>query len=83
MPLASRRRFFIQSAAVVWGAAGFSQRLLAQNGPLNPEQVAAQFIKPETQEAIDRGLTWIAARQNDDGAFGGSGSGQNCTHRGN
>jgi len=76
MPLANRRRFLCQSAAVL-GAVVVSRSLRAQNGPLSADQVAAQLIKPETQQAIDRGLAWIAARQNDDGAFGGSGYGQN------
>jgi hypothetical protein len=38
---------------------------------------AAGMINPGTQKAIDRGLQWLASRQNDDGEFGRG------THRGN
>jgi hypothetical protein len=41
------------------------------------ERTAAQLIKPATQTAIDRGLGWLAARQNEDGAFTGSGYSRN------
>ena len=77
MPLATRRRF-LSHAALVAAGIGFAPRVLsAQNGPLDPAQAAAQLIKPETQTAIDRGLAWLAARQNEDGAFGGTGYGRN------
>jgi hypothetical protein len=36
----------------------------------DPEKSARQMITPEAQKAIDRGLAWLAARQNDDGGFG-------------
>src|SRR5262245_15808072 len=91
VPPASRRQFLSQSAALLLGSTA-SARLAAQNSPASsgrpigsdtagaqptPEQLAAQFIKPETEKAIERGLAWLAAKQNDDGAFGGSGYGQN------
>src|SRR5262245_43509573 len=65
------RRVFLR-----WlGAASASAAtpLLAQQAPLDPERSAAQLIKPQTQAAIDRGLTWLAGRQNEDGSFGGTG----------
>ncbi len=73
----SRRRFLALSAL---GAAGFALSVRAvrgQNGPLDPASAAAELIKPQTQQAIDRGLAWLAARQNEDGAFGGTGYGRN------
>jgi hypothetical protein len=73
---ATRRRFLAASALALAGGS-LSGKLFAQNGPLNPEAAAADLIKPETQAAIDRGLAWLAARQNEDGAFGGSGYGRN------
>ena len=52
--------------------------LLGLLGPLrpcnaddkNPEHEAAKMITPAAQHAIDKGLAWMAARQNDDGSFG-------------
>jgi prenyltransferase beta subunit len=35
------------------------------------------MITPATQTAIDRGLAWLAARQNDDGSFAGTGYSRN------
>jgi hypothetical protein len=36
----------------------------------NPEKQAVQMIAPAAQHAIDKGLAWLAGRQNDDGSFG-------------
>ena len=42
------------------------------------EPSARELVTPQTQQAIDRGLTWLANRQHPDGAFGsGSGFGRN------
>ena len=71
-----RREFLCRSAAAV-GLAALSAPLLAQKTALDPERTAAQLIKPQTQAAIDRGLAWLAGRQNDDGSFGGSGYSRN------
>ena len=73
---ASRRRFLAASVLALAGGS-ITGRLFAQSGPLNPEAAAAELIKPQTQAAIDRGLAWLAARQQEDGAFGGSGYGRN------
>ena len=36
----------------------------------DPERTAAELITPPTEEAIERGLAWLAKRQNPDGSFG-------------
>ena len=38
------------------------------------ERSGLQLVTPPAQLAIDRGLTWLAARQQDDGAFGSGGT---------
>jgi len=43
----------------------------------NPEKLAAQMITPAADRAVDRGLTWLSSRQNDDGSLGSG------PHRGN
>lgn len=35
-----------------------------------PNQVAGNELTPETRKAIDKGLEWLASRQNADGSFG-------------
>src|SRR5262245_59855096 len=71
----ARRRFLASAAAI--GAATCSGRLFAQRSPQDPERTAGLLIKRSTQDAIDRGLVWLAARQNDDGSFGGNGYSRN------
>lgn len=39
-----------------------------------PGQVSGNELTPETRQAIDNGLEWLAGRQNPDGSFGGSSS---------
>jgi prenyltransferase beta subunit len=70
----ARRTFLSGSAA---GVIALVQRALAQPAPLDPERTAALMITPPAQAAIDRGLAWLAGRQNDDGSFGGSGYSRN------
>src|SRR5437762_7710365 len=43
----------------------------------DPESSAADLLTQPTQHAIDRGLAWLASRQNDDGSFGTSGYSRN------
>jgi squalene cyclase len=76
IPRLARRAFLRQSAASLVTIAVASP-LGAQQAPVDPERTAAQLIKPQTQAAIDRGLAWLAGRQNDDGSFGGSGYSRN------
>jgi hypothetical protein len=42
-----------------------------------PQKAVVEMITPAAQRAIDRGLQWLASRQNEDGGFGLG------THRGN
>src|SRR4051812_36666264 len=69
------RRQFLAQACLLTAAAP----LWAQQTPLDPERSAALLIKPQTQAAIDRALAWLAARQNDDGSFGGNGYSHNVS----
>ena len=62
-----RRSFLCGSAAASGG--GISAAALRPASADGPERSAALLIKPETQEAIDRGLAWLAGRQNDDGSL--------------
>ncbi|MCE9545810.1 MAG: terpene cyclase/mutase family protein [Planctomycetia bacterium] len=39
----------------------------------DPEKTAVELMNPETLRAIDAGLKFLAARQQDDGSFGGAG----------
>jgi hypothetical protein len=71
----ARREFLCRSIAAAGAAA--AGPACAQNPPLDPERSAALLIKPQTQAAIDRGLAWLARRQNEDGGFGGSGYSRN------
>jgi hypothetical protein len=66
-----------RSVAAALGLGALPQWLIAQQEPHDLEQAAARLIKPETQRAIDRGLAWLAARQNEDGSLGGSGYSRN------
>lgn len=68
----SRRRFLVQGSAALLGLAG---RLTAQpqaRPPLPDGSASRGMITTETQEAIDRGLRYLASeqRRNGDGSFG-------------
>jgi prenyltransferase beta subunit len=71
----ARREFLSCSAGFLAAAAGGT--LAAQQAPLDPERSAALVITPPTQAAIDRGLAWLAGRQNEDGSFDGNGYSRN------
>src|SRR5438045_3252902 len=71
----TRRSFLSRSVAAAVAAAGLP--LMSQQPTNDPERSAAALMKPQTQAAIDRGLVWLAARQNDDGSFGGNGYSRN------
>jgi hypothetical protein len=72
----SRRQFLVQTAAAVSGG-WLATKTVAQQQPHDFQRTAALLIKPETQAAIDRGLAWLAARQQDDGSFGAAGYSRN------
>jgi hypothetical protein len=71
----------LAAAAPLWTELFSGARLCAQQADpsANPSADAtdALVVRPETQKAIDRGLGWLAARQNDDGSFGSSGYSRN------
>jgi squalene cyclase len=71
----------LAAAAPLWKELFSGARLCAQQADpsANPSADAtdALVVRPETQKAIDRGLGWLAARQNDDGSFGSSGYSRN------
>jgi hypothetical protein len=73
--LATRRSFMVRSLAA-FIAVGSSRRSHAQAPPADTSR-PPDFITPETQRAIDRGLAWLAKRQilsgKSEGAFGHGG----------
>jgi hypothetical protein len=71
----ARRTFLLKSAALL--VAAMPTALRAQGRPVDPQRAAAQLVKRETRAAVDRGLAWLAARQGEDGAFGGTGYSRN------
>ncbi|ADB17575.1 hypothetical protein Psta_2910 [Pirellula staleyi DSM 6068] len=70
----SRRALLRSSAALALTT--IATPLLAQQS-LIEEPNPADLIRPATQAAIDRGLAYLAARQQDDGSFGASGYARN------
>src|SRR5262245_16576484 len=66
-----QRRAFLSSLALA--CASSSHSLFAAS----PERNAARLLTEPAQAAIDRGLVYLAKRQQNDGAFGGSGYGRN------
>src|SRR5580704_2391466 len=75
MSLQSRRRFLIQGAAAGLTLAGLP-RLVGGAGT-DIEKAAGEMITPAASRAIDRGLALLAARQEDEGAFGSGGYSRN------
>ena len=71
----ARRKFLEQLVAAIAGAC--LPRVVAALQAPDIERSAALLIKPQTQAAIDRGLAWLAARQQADGSFGASGYSRN------
>ena len=47
-----------------------SERVGRGQTPTDPERAAADMVTSEADEAIQRGLTFLASRQNEDGSFG-------------
>lgn len=68
----NRRKFLARSAAATF-LAPFARLGVAQD----PERTAAQMITSQTAAAIERGLSFLASRQHDDGAFGSGGYSRN------
>jgi hypothetical protein len=66
--LARKHRLLILLGPVFLSAAFLSSPSYAQKS--DPEKSAPQMITPAAQKSIDKGLAWLAQRQNDDGSFG-------------
>ena len=67
---ASRRRFLLRGVALGTGLAYGLDGRANQNADPTPEPELRDFISPETQLAIDRGLTYLSTTQNRDGSYG-------------
>jgi prenyltransferase beta subunit len=72
-----RRMFLAGSAAAVWGFGMKGGSCAFAQGRANLDIEAGQMITPATDQAIRRGLEFLAGRQNDDGSFPSSSYGQN------
>lgn len=73
-------RFLVMLVAVAtWGSSsplwGAEDRAEADDP--NPEHTARAVLTSEAQEAVTRGLDFLAAQQQDDGSFGGGSYGRN------
>src|SRR5690242_21311515 len=77
MRMATRRRFLVQGALAAASPLFFS-RLGAAQGTGDQDRIAAELLKPATQQSIDRGLAWLGGRQVEDGSFKSSGFGRNA-----
>ncbi len=72
------RRKFVATALAAGAGMWISPRLgIAQQTPLDPESSAVDMMTVSAQKAIDRGLDFLAGRQQDDGAFGTGGYNRN------
>jgi len=70
------RRTLLAQGFALGASLGLPRLLRAQSDDLNPELTAVDFMTPETLQAINDGLAYLASRQNEDGSFG-TGSGFN------
>jgi squalene cyclase len=73
MPGLSRRRFLARASIGLGLLPAWAHA--QQSGEF--EKAAAHLIKPATQAAIDKGLAWLASRQEEDGSFSGTGYARN------
>lgn len=72
-----RRGFLNRSALWTLGLGGLPASAWAQLGADDAAVPAAGLMSPATQVAIDRGLEYLASRQNEDGSFGSGGYSRN------
>lgn len=73
----SRRQFIAQAGALGLASTLRSPALLAQPPVPGDELAAVDFITTSTQKAINKGLAYLARRQNDDGSLGSGGYSRN------
>ena len=76
MPNTNRRTFSARAAGLGCSSVAVlaSFQLFARaRDDSNPEITAAELLTPPTMRAIDRGLSFLASRQRDDGSFGSGG----------
>src|SRR5688572_11698625 len=71
LPMPTRRRFLTSAALGGLALPALSRLSLAQSEPESAD--ADVTIDRTTQEAIDKGLAFLAANQHADGSFGSSG----------
>src|SRR4051794_7823177 len=73
-------RFILHPSYFILMVSMLASTTLAQPKPISPDGIAKQpnqvrgdEITPRQQEAVEKGLRWLAAHQQNDGAFGGEG----------
>jgi hypothetical protein len=76
MKQVSRRALLVGFAAGI--ATGQITAAVGAQPAIDIERSAALLMKARTLAAIDRGLAWLAGRQNDEGSFGDSGYSRNA-----
>lgn len=69
-PLYNRRSFLCRGTATAAGIALGLESRANQDADGQPDSEPRDFITPETQRVINRGLEYLAATQNRDGSFG-------------
>ena len=75
LDISGRRVFFAQAAIGSLAIASFPRNLVAD--PKDAEKSAVELITPATARAIERGLSLLAARQDEDGSFRSGGYSRN------
>jgi prenyltransferase beta subunit len=73
----NRRAFLSHATGIGLGISGLPILALAQKEELDPELTAIDVISKQTQVSIDKGLKFLAGRQNEDGSFGDGGYSRN------
>ena len=72
------RRQFIQGSVAGLASLFAARSLWAQKvKDQNPERTAVEMLTPEALKAIQKGLDYLASRQQDDGSFGSGGYSRN------
>ena len=69
------RRNFVRTALTGAATAVGTRQLFAQDS--DQEKSAGQLVTPAAQKAIDKGLSFLATRQKEDGSFGDAGYSRN------